>query len=50
MGPEELDGLLYDYCDNFDAIRDEIETERIIDYYDWAYGDARYRNDGDERE
>lgn len=50
MEPEELDGLLYDYCDNFDEIRDEIEAERIVDYYDWAYGDARYRNDGDERE
>lgn len=49
MEPEALDGLLYDYCDNFDAIRDEIEAENIIDYYDWTYGDARYRTD-DERE
>ncbi len=48
MEPETLDGLLYDYFDDFDAIRDEIETERVIDYYDWTYGDARYRDD--ERE
>ncbi|MBR2004866.1 MAG: hypothetical protein IJ991_11900 [Thermoguttaceae bacterium] len=47
MEPAELDGLLYDYFDAFDAVRDEIEAERIIDYYDWIYGDARYRNDGD---
>ncbi len=50
MEPEELDGLLYDYCDNFDAIRDDVEAERIIDYYDRTYGDARYRSNGDELE
>ncbi|MBQ7815703.1 MAG: hypothetical protein IJ387_14575 [Thermoguttaceae bacterium] len=50
MEAEELDGTLYDYLDSFDSIRDEIETERIIDYYDWTYGDARYRGEGGEFE
>lgn len=49
MEPETLDGL-YDYYGDLDELRDEIETERIIDYYDWTYGDARYRDDGDEWE
>ncbi len=48
MSAETLDGLLYDYLDNYDSVDDEIETDRIIDYYDWTYGDARYRDDRDE--
>jgi len=49
MEPETLDGL-YDYYGDLDELRDEIETERIIDYYDWTYGDARYRDESDEWE
>jgi len=49
MEPETLDGL-YDYFGDFDAICDEIETERIIDYYDRTYGDARYRDESEEWE
>lgn len=47
MDQEALDGILYDYFDDFDPVRDEIDAERVVEYYDRTYGDARYR-DADE--